>query len=96
MMQPISQEVTFAALRPLMQDIVVDSDLEVRMQQDNSLNLSIIYTIFTQDLSHSHFTWAWWIQEKSQEYFAYADIPSVQISLYSTHYVKPKLKFSQF
>ena len=31
-MQLFSQEVTFAALRPLMQDIVVDSDLEVRME----------------------------------------------------------------
>ena len=60
-MQLFSQEVTFAALRPLMQDIVVDSDLEVRMEKDNSLNPSIIYTIFTQDLSHSHYTWERWI-----------------------------------
>ena len=52
----ISQEAAFAALRPLMQEIVVESDLEVRMQQDHSINPSVIYTIFTQNLSHSNYT----------------------------------------
>ena len=52
----ISQEAAFAALRPLMQEIVVESDLEIRMQQDHSINPSAIYTLFTQNLSHSNYT----------------------------------------
>ena len=55
-LRTISQEAAFAALRPLMQEIVVESDLEVRMQQDHSINPSVIYTIFTQKLSHSNYT----------------------------------------
>ena len=39
-----------------MQEIVVDSDLEVRMQQDDSRNPSVIYTIFTDNLIKSSYT----------------------------------------
>ena len=55
-LRTISEEAAFAALRPLMQEIVVESDLEVRMQQDHSINPSVIHTIFTHNLSHSNYT----------------------------------------
>ena len=57
-MHNIPQEAAFAALRPMMQDIVVESDLDVRMQQDDSRNPSVIYTILTGNLRHTHYTWA--------------------------------------
>ena len=50
------EEAAFAALWPLMQDSVVESDLDVRMQQDNSRNPSVIYTMFTGNLGHSYYT----------------------------------------
>ena len=58
-MQSISQEAAFAAIRPFMYEIVVESDLEVWMQQDNSVNPSVIHTIFTHNLRHSQYTWVW-------------------------------------
>ena len=50
------QEAAFATLKPLMQEMMVDSDLEVRMQQDNSINPSTLSTIYTEDMSHSIYT----------------------------------------
>ena len=57
-MHTIPQEAAFAALRPMMQEIVAESDLDVWMQQDDSRNPSVIYTILTGDLRHTQYTWA--------------------------------------
>ena len=40
-----------------MEEIVVDSDLHVRMQQDDSINPSVIHTIYIKDLKHVSYTW---------------------------------------
>ena len=40
-----------------MEEIVVESDLQVRMQQDNSINPSVIHTIHMEDLKHESYTW---------------------------------------
>ena len=50
------QEAAFVALRPLMNELMVDSDLQVHMQQDNSINPSVIDTIFTNDMIRSSYT----------------------------------------
>ena len=50
------QEAAFVTLRPLMQKLLVDSDLQVRMQQDNSINPSVIDTIFTNDMMYFSYT----------------------------------------
>ena len=50
------QEAAFVALRPLIKELMVDSDFQVRMQQDNSINPSVIDTIFTNDMIHSSYT----------------------------------------
>ena len=50
------QEAAFAALHPLIQETVVDSDLRVRMQQDNSINPSVIHVIRLEDLKHISYT----------------------------------------
>ena len=41
-----------------MQKLLVDSDLQVRMQQDNSINPSVVDTIFTNDMMHFSYTQA--------------------------------------
>ena len=40
-----------------MEDIVVESDLQIRMHQDNSINPSVIHTIHIEDLKHESYTW---------------------------------------
>ena len=50
------QESAFKALRPLMQELEVESDLQVRMQQDGSINPSVIYAILTDDLTQQSYT----------------------------------------
>ena len=50
------QEAAFAILHPLIQETVVESDLRVRVQQDNSINPSVIHAIRLEDLRHISYT----------------------------------------
>ena len=43
-------------LKPIAQNLTVETDLLIRMQQDDSYNPSVIYAIGTDDLRHMAYT----------------------------------------
>ena len=52
----LHQEQIMNALHPLSQELVVDTDLDIWMQQDDSTNPSMIHAIRTDNMQHVTYT----------------------------------------